>query len=210
MADGPELWLVRHAESTGNRDGVLQGQDDRPLSERGRKQAQRLGARLLAVPFVAAYASDLERARDTAAIALADRLPVVPDRALREMDAGTWTGLTAVEIRQRHPAEWDAWERDRDPDLRRGGGESYRMAQGRIAGALATIVRRHATGPVLVVTHGGVLRAALCDLLGLDLSRCWRLQFDNTGISRVRPVQPVGRDLRGRVVCINDLGHLDG
>jgi broad specificity phosphatase PhoE len=210
MADGPELWLVRHAESTGNRDGILQGQDERPLSERGRKQAQRLGGRLLGIPFVAAYASDLERARDTAAIALADRLAVRCEPGLREMDAGSWTGLTAIEIRDRHPQDWAAWERDRDPDLRRGGGESYRMAQARMAEALTAVVRRHPQGPVLVVTHGGVLRAWVCGMLGLDLRQCWRLQFDNTGVTRIRPEQPVGPGLVGRVVCINDLGHLEG
>lgn len=94
--------LVRHGESTWNADGRWQGQADAPLSERGRAQAAATD-----VPAVAAVvASDLERARDTAALLaarLARPVPVEVDVRLRERDAGEFSGLTRAEIHERHP-----------------------------------------------------------------------------------------------------------
>src|SRR5207302_269734 len=60
------LLLVRHGQSTWNRDHRIQGQLDPPLSEEGRRQAERLGRRWAGRRFVAAYTSDLKRALETA------------------------------------------------------------------------------------------------------------------------------------------------
>ena len=58
--------LVRHGESTYNAEGRIQGQQDAPLSARGRAQAEQIAARLRTYQFDACYASDLSRAADTA------------------------------------------------------------------------------------------------------------------------------------------------
>src|SRR5690606_38709702 len=118
-----ELWLIRHGESTGNAEGRLQGQADFPLSERGRRQALALALRLRGLDFAALYASDLSRALDTACvIGEAVGLPVVSDPRLREIDIGSWSGLTADEIAARHGDDWRRWSERRDPAFRRGGG----------------------------------------------------------------------------------------
>ena len=211
-----ELWLVRHAESTGNRDHLIQGQADMPLSPLGHRQARAVADRLLRqhrrAPFSAIHCSDLSRTRETAdTIALAIDLRTEYDRRLREIDVGAWSGLGTEQIAERFPAEWQAWQ-ERDPLLRRGGGESYQDAHDRIYPALHDIAMRHVGTRVVVVTHGGVMRAYLAGLLGLDLSNIWHLAIGNTAICRVRPFEAVsggGRPRHGRVLVLNDCTHIE-
>ena len=211
-----ELWLIRHAESTGNRDGRLQGQEDLPLSPLGHRQARALADRLVKAHrrthFTALYSSDLIRTRETAdSIALACSLQVVTDRRLREVDVGTWSGLTPNEIAERHPAEWTAWQA-RDPLMRRGGGENYQDAHDRITPALNELAERHIGQRIAVVTHGGILRAYLAGLIGLPLGNIWHLALGNTSLTRVRPFEvAVGGSSprQGRVLCLNDCTHAE-
>lgn len=208
-----ELWLVRHGESTGNRDGVIQGHEDMPLSQLGAHQAQLLAKRLQGGRFGALYTSDLLRSRDTAR-AVGSALGMSPslDRRLREVDTGAWSGLTLEQIAERFPEEWSRWRSVRDPAMRRGGGESYREAAARIAGCLDAIGRAHAGEAVVVVFHGTVMRLYLAVLLGMDLAQAWRLGVSNAGITRVRPYEPAhaagGRP--GSLVILNDCFHLQG
>ena len=147
------LLLVRHGETDWNADGRLQGQTDRPLSDFGRRQAQRLADELADEELEAIYASDLSRARQTAEI-LGGRLglAIVLDPDLREKDWGTWEGLTAI-------------ERDRVEFV----GESTEAHQERTLRALRRIAERHPGGRVLVVTHGGSMRRVQTAALGMAL-----------------------------------------
>ena len=211
-----ELWLVRHAESTGNRDGVLQGQADLPLSPLGHRQARALADRLLKshrrTPFSAVISSDLMRTRETAeSIGMALNLRVDLDRRLREIDIGAWAGLTQEQIANTFPAEWALWQ-SRDAHMRRGGGESYHDAHARITPALHEIAERHPGSRILVMTHGGVLRAYLAGLMGLPLGRIWHLSIGNTALTRVRPFDPViggNEPHRGRILTMNDCTHVE-
>jgi 2,3-bisphosphoglycerate-dependent phosphoglycerate mutase len=212
-----ELWLIRHAESTGNRDGVLQGQEDLPLSPLGLRQARavadRLGKSHRKTAFVALYTSDLERARETAdSVGMACNLTPQLDKRLREIDTGQWSGLTTREIASRFPTEWAAWQ-SRDPHMRRGGGESYADVQQRIAPVLQELADRHPGGRVLVVSHGGVLRTYVAKVMDLPLNRIWHLSIGNTSITRIRPNEPAigGSHPRpGRILSLNDCTHTEG
>ncbi|MBA3707980.1 MAG: histidine phosphatase family protein [Planctomycetes bacterium] len=213
--EGTELWIVRHAESDGNRDGIVTGQFDVALTPNGHLQAKRLGRRLTGMAFDALYTSDLQRATATAGYAAAATgLEPQSDPRLRELDAGTWTGLKSTDIAVRFADEWLAWQK-RDPDMRRGGGigESYNMGATRITAVLTELAERHAGGRVLVIAHGGVMGLYLARMMGLDLSHTWHLVVSNTGIVRVRPFElAVNSEPKryGHIVSVNDLAHLDG
>lgn len=153
------VWLIRHAESEWNAVGRWQGQRDPALSARGREQAQRLVAVLADARLEAILASDLARARETAAIAgSALGVPLHLDARLRERDLGYWSGLTSVEIVARWPADL-ARLRARDPELRPGGGESLRALHARVVEFVEVLARWPGRGPLAIVTHAGVLRA---------------------------------------------------
>src|SRR5215813_8680553 len=93
------LVVIRHGQSTWNAIGRWQGHADAPLTDLGRTQAARAVASLPPVEVI--WASDLERARATAAvIGEALGLDVQVDVRLRERNAGEWTGLTRAEIEQ--------------------------------------------------------------------------------------------------------------
>jgi len=94
-------------------------------------QAQRLAERMKRSPPTAIFASDLERAAETARyIGEACGLPVTLDPALREVDVGLWTGKGYEEVHALYPEEWAAW--DSGLDVRRGGGETYAELAARV------------------------------------------------------------------------------
>jgi len=179
------ILLARHGESDWNSAGRWQGHADRPLTELGRRQAEQLAGELAGVPLVAAYASDLRRAWETAEIALVARgLAVTRLWALREVDVGSWTGLSRTEIADRFPAAFGRW--------RSGGdgwddGEPYDTMAERVVEAVGRIAETHPGGHVLVVTHGGPIRALKARALGMPFAEHRRtaLVEANAALSRL-------------------------
>jgi probable phosphoglycerate mutase len=148
-----EMLLVRHGETDWNLENRVQGQTDRPLNATGLEQARALATRLAKEQFVAVFASDLVRARDTAGIvAHVHGLDVTVDPDLREKNFGTWEGLTSVEIMERFP--------DAVPG-RWGDGETSEAVTERAISAIDRVRDLHPVGKVLVVSHGGPIRAIL-------------------------------------------------
>lgn len=146
------MLLVRHGQSVWNADGRWQGHADPPLSALGQRQA--LAAVEAVGPVEVVVASDLARALQTATI-VAAALGVGPvdiDPRLRETDAGEWTGLTRDEIE----AAWPGWlaEGRRPPAF-----EPQAHVAERARHALADVQARHPGRRVLVVAHGGLIRA---------------------------------------------------
>ncbi|HET9690191.1 MAG TPA: histidine phosphatase family protein [Acidimicrobiales bacterium] len=160
------LVVARHGRTTWNLAGRFQGHADSPLDATGRTQATALAAALAELPVVSVASSDLRRARDTAAaVARVHGLAVAELRALREVDLGTWEGLTATEAAARFPAEHARWREGRD--VARGGGETRAAAGRRAAPVLAALAAEAAAtgGIAVVVAHGYVLQAALATLV---------------------------------------------
>jgi 2,3-bisphosphoglycerate-dependent phosphoglycerate mutase len=139
--------LVRHAHAQWTPD------ERRPLSERGRLDADRLAARLAYLPIEAVYASSAARAQETVApIAEARSLPVnvvddLRERKLSGEPVDDW--LSAVR------ATWD------DASFAWPGGESNQAAQHRGVSAVEAIVAAHRGQHVVIGTHGNLLALIL-------------------------------------------------
>ncbi|MCU1463369.1 MAG: Phosphoglycerate mutase [Acidimicrobiales bacterium] len=153
--------LLRHGQSTWNADGRWQGWADPPLSAAGREQAAAAAVLLAAAGETfpgGVVSSDLARARETAdIIAAAMSLGEVGlDPALRERDVGAWSGLTTAEIERRWPGWLDAWRRGELPSPPDGEADTQFVTR-----ALAAVEHHaaDATGDVLLVAHGGLIRA---------------------------------------------------
>jgi broad specificity phosphatase PhoE len=183
------ILLARHGESDWNRDRRWQGHADRPLTKRGEEQARALATRLADIRLDGIYASDLLRARMTAeAVARPRGLDVQLVAELREVDVGSWSGLTREDARVRFPKDFARWLE--------GGqgwhdGESYEAMSERVLAALERIVVEHPDGRVLVVAHGGPIRAIHAAALGMDVH----------AYRRLRPVEP---NARLSAVCYED------
>lgn len=168
------ILLARHGESDWNRSKQWQGFADRPLTERGRRQAAELAERLEATELDAIYASDLQRARETAEIvARAKGLAVETRPDLREVDVGSWSGLTRAEAEARFPEHYARWLQGSEgwED-----GETYDQLGERVVGAIERIASEHDGERVLVVAHGGTIRAIHAAALGLDVHTYRRIQ----------------------------------
>ncbi len=160
----PDIFVLRHGETTWNRAGRMQGALDSPLTELGQAQSEQMGSLLAGYDLTGhqLYCSPMGRAIATAALIL-PRDPTLDPR-LREIEVGQWTGLTRPEILARWPGPTD------DEDLldfygRAPGGEGFDALWDRVTGFLTDL-----TGPAVIVTHGITSRflrtAALGGTLG--------------------------------------------
>ena len=163
------LTLVRHGQTDWNLERRIQGSTDIPLNETGRGHAQDAAALLRDTEHHAIYASPLVRARQTAdiiadALGLAEPL-LTPD--MREREFGDAEGMLVADFL----AQYGHWQADVP------GAERLVEVRDRALGALDVIARdaRRRSAPsaesVIVVTHGGVIRALLDHASGGTLPR---------------------------------------
>jgi probable phosphoglycerate mutase len=198
------LLLVRHGQSTWNREHRIQGQLDPPLSEEGRRQAASLARRLAGRRLAGFYASDLKRAWETAqAVASANGIEPEPAAGLREIFLGDWEGLRTHELAERFPEAWARWTDEPNWDLVPGG-EGAAMFETRVIAALDAIFEQHGHGDVLAVTHGGVIQVALHRVVGRPSHGLFPFKIQNASISVIEK-----RDGRMVIAGVNDTGHLE-
>lgn len=180
------VWLARHGESDWNAAKRFQGRSDRPLTPLGRQQAKALASELASSSSLSViYTSPLRRALETAAVVGEQvGLEPVPDDDLREVDVGSWTGLSRAEVEARYP---DAFERWLDGGEGWDDGESYAEMSARVLAALVRISGSHPGDELLVVSHGGPIRAIQAAAAGMDVHAYRKLRRvePNAGLSRV-------------------------
>lgn len=197
------LYLIRHARSTWNAQGRMQGHADPPLDELGLRQAEALAERFDRLKVDALYSSPLQRARSTAeAVGQRKNLAVQFDDRLKELHMGDWTGLTGDEANERYPGRGfgSNWRLQGPP-----GGESYPQLMTRAASAMDALVAAQPNKYVAVVTHGGLLNAYLFYLLNLPADNPIHFHSENTAVTHVRIEQGQIHILR-----FGDDRHLEG
>jgi alpha-ribazole phosphatase len=170
-----ELILIRHGETSWNREGRYTGQADIPLNERGVEQAQALAAQLQAGEFQAIFSSDLRRAADTAGhVAAATGAPLQYDACLREIHQGDWEGLLFEEVRTRFGQIWHHWQKN-PLDVAPPGGETVGAVRERVLRAVEDICHRYPSGRVAIVAHGLVLALIKAHAMGAPIQSIWEL-----------------------------------
>lgn len=158
------LLLVRHGESEWNATRRLQGQADISLSETGRQQATALAETVRSLRPDRTVASDLRRAGETATLLGYPEAEPMP--ALREIDVGAWTG---VEIADLIAGQGEAYRSWRAGSFTPPSGESWDQFKSRTSGAVSDASA--GAERLLVVCHGGVIRALLEAFIGLPPAR---------------------------------------
>lgn len=196
------VFLVRHGATEWNVDKRAQGQEDIPLTDKGRLQALDVAARLSEFDISAVYSSDLERAVHTAKpIADLNGLQVLVDPAFREIDQGEWTGLPVDEIARGWPELWGPARHY----TARPGGESPQSVRRRALEGLARAVRANPSGAIVVVSHGGTIRWLCAEAMGYDDRRSARLRgVGNGGIVLIQA------EIRDHELAVWGLERLDG
>ena len=153
----PEVVLVRHGETEWSRAGRHTGRTDVPLTDRGRRQADAIAARLHDRRFARVLTSPLARAIETGRRAgFGDQAELCPD--LLEWDYGAYEGRTTQDIRREVPG-WSLW-RDGVP-----AGETAEEVGHRADRVIGAI--RLGGGDALLFAHGHILRVLAARWLGL-------------------------------------------
>lgn len=203
MQEGTRILLIRHGETSWNTQSRIQGHTDIGLNARGRWQARQTARALADAGLAAVYASDLQRAHDTAAaIAEAAGLPVRRAVGLRERAFGEFEGRTFAEIEQALPEAAQRWRR-RDPGFGPPGGETLQAFYDRCVAAVHELAAGHTGQAVAMVAHGGVLDCLYRAATGqaLQTPRTWEIA--NAGINRLLKAGP-----HLTLVGWADTGHL--
>ena len=165
--------FIRHAET--EMAGTFCGHSNPPINARGRQQIQTLINALDGEEIECIFTSDLERAAYTAS-ALADAfgIPCIKKPDLREINFGSWEGLTWQRILEQDEAYARRWT-EAYPNLPAPGGESFADFQTRVIAEVTEILDSSDRRRVAVITHGGVMRVVLKGMCGLAESEAWEL-----------------------------------
>lgn len=195
--------FVRHGETSWNHLKRYQGHSDIELNETGMQQAQRVAQRLKGETISAVYSSDLIRAVETAQmISKEHSLEPILVPELREINFGLWEGLTYEEIMAAWPdilSEMYA----KPGSAMAPEGESFYDVQKRTRRGIDKCLANHKEETIVIVSHGGTIRTALCDALDLAVEKMWSLRQDSTAIN---VIEYFGETKV--VALVNDIYHL--
>jgi alpha-ribazole phosphatase len=152
-----QVVLVRHGETIGNVKGIVQGQSDTPLTERGMASTLRKAKKITQLDFDAVFCSDLSRTVETLKL-IQQEIPGLPEpvfaRELREIDFGILTGRLKKDIMP------TILEHKKAPDIPYPNGESGGAFIARVRGFFEMLMERTEGGRILAVTHFGVMETA--------------------------------------------------
>ena len=159
------LLLLRHASIAARYVGRMIGATDIPLDPASEVRARKLAVQLARWAPQTCYCSPMQRCRQMAS-AVVPALPPHIDTDLREIDFGQWETRTFAEAAGNDPFLVDRWAAF-SPDFAFPGGESVGGFLCRVQSAAERMIHTEAK-TVLAVTQGGVVRAMICHLLGLE------------------------------------------
>ena len=198
-----EFVAVRHGETDANLAGTLQGQSDTELNPLGVRQAELTAERLKAEHFDFIFSSDLSRSMRTArAIAGPHRLPVQPLHALREWNLGELQGRKWNALEEQYSDIMAAFTSEIG-NVRVPGGESRFDFYQRVADCLDEMSERFAGKRILLVSHGGTLKAMFHHIAG-PVSKTSRLPLTgNASVSSFRYIEG-----SWQLMSWNDVSHL--
>jgi broad specificity phosphatase PhoE len=158
---GIELWLMRHGETEWSLSGAHTSRTDIPLTEQGRKRAEKLRGYLKGTKFDAVFVSPMKRARETCSIAGFGDVAQVDD-GLKEWDYGVYEGKTTKEIQAKIPG-WSVWKNEIV------GGETVEHVGERADGVIAqALAAAPDGGKVALFAHAHILRILAARWIELD------------------------------------------
>lgn len=196
--------VLRHGECEGG--PIFRGHCDVALSPAGQSQMQRALAK--AGPWQVVLTSPLARCRVFASGLAGPSTEVVVDERLREMSFGGWDGHLIEEIWRTDFTTISAWSRD-PTSCTPPGGEPLAELAARLQAGLEDWQRRYRGQKLLLVTHGGVIRVLLSQLLGVPLANAGRWDVPYACLSRLAIYHHEAGDTL-KLLAHNELGEVSG
>ena len=205
-----KLILVRHGETSWNKERRVQGSDsDIELNDTGLEQARKVANFLKNEPINVIFSSPMQRARATAeAIASYHQVPVEFDQGLKELNVGELEGMSAVNLRTTFSQFLMQWWQDGGA-TKLPSGESLIELQQRAWKVIERLLERYKTSPehntettVVVVSHYFITLAIIIKALNLPLDFFPKFKLDPGGVSILE-----FRDYGTRLLTFNDTSH---
>jgi probable phosphoglycerate mutase len=191
------LLLIRHAMHSDYGERFSGRADGIGLSDAGKAQAKSLGERLAAEPLAAISASPRERTRATAAaIAEHQKLPVITEAAIDEIDMGEWT-RARIDLLRGDPAF--AFWNDQRGSASPPGGEPFAAVAERVIAFAARTATAHDGRTIAVVSHADVIKALVASALRLHLDHVLRFEVGPASVTRL-----VWGDWGARLIALNE------
>ncbi len=182
--------IVRHGQSSYNAAKRIQGRcDESVLTEKGRADAQTVGATLKNYNFHGFYCSPLQRAKQTATIihsCLNNPPPLQPTGLLQEIDLPLWEGWDKDEVKAKFPEEYRCWkERPQEFKMEVLGKTHFPVSSLYTQGKQfwQEIIPQHMGRTILIVAHNGINRCLIMSALSIPISRYHSLQQSNCSIN---------------------------
>ena len=199
-----KLYIIRHGQTDWNVLGKIQGRQDIPLNETGRRQAACLAKGMEHRPVTMIFSSPQKRALETAqAIADSHAVQVTQLSWLVEIGYGTWEGRTGEDIMTTDRELYNAWW-EHPATVAPPGGETLNQVDGRCAAAW-DYIKAHMTGDAAVVAHGGTLAHFIVHLLK-GQPDAEEIVVGNASITTVEYDPETGVC---RLLELNDCSHLE-
>ena len=185
LADEPRrIILARHGQTEWNIQYRFQGRTNVKLTENGKRQAHSLASRLLSWPPEVIYTSPLDRAYYTAsALAEPHKLTPVILPELEEINFGTWEGESILSLEKNQSSFYSSWRSDPffNPPK---GAETWEKLYNRLSRAVKVFLQG-SYKRIVVVSHGGIMRALYAVFLGLNPHKVWNIEVSNCSMSGV-------------------------
>ncbi|MDC9728436.1 MAG: alpha-ribazole phosphatase family protein [Methyloprofundus sp.] len=172
--------LFRHGAVEGG--ACYRGITDDPLSTEGWQQMQQAintaspNSRdiIISSPLLRCYtfAKDLSQRLN---------LPLISNSEFQEINFGDWEGKTAEQIDSHALSQFYLDPSNNKPP----NGESFILFQARILLAWQQLIERYQGKHILLVSHGGVIRVILANILGLDIAHSFKLKIGYACLSHV-------------------------
>lgn len=199
-----KIYLVRHGETEWNASGRFQGCHDISLSNAGIVQAEFLNLRFQG-KYDCIYTSPLKRAMETSKI-ICNNTNIKPiiEKELREINFGLWEGLTINEIKLKYSNEFESWRNDEDQGPLLGGDLSLKAASIRAKNAIIKIVKNNSGKKIIIVAHGGIIKAALIGIFQWKMTMYHKIMLANTSVSTVA----FDNLIYPTLINLNDISHI--
>jgi phosphoserine phosphatase len=179
--------VLRHGQSSFNVQGKIQGRSDRSvLTEKGQKDAGAAGRALAGIDISAIYCSPLQRARQTAQIAISGLetpLDLQPDPDLMEIDLPFWENMIQAEVKEKYPQEYQTWKNQPHKFTLDDRFYPVLSLYEQATKFWQRVVSQHQGQTILIVAHNGINRALISTALGISPDRYHSIQQSNCGIS---------------------------
>ena len=190
--------MVRHGQTTWNKSGRFQGQNQVSLNVEGVQQAHSAARKLNSLNAKFLYSSPLPRAMETAGIIGSYcNLPTIQSGRLMELNLGELDGITSGEMKKEYPDTYKLWRSD-PSKVKMPNGESLVELQNRMWSQVMALGLRHHEDEIIAVSHNFAISATLCRMLNIPLSNFHRIGIDLGSISTIEKM-----DDNWRIISLN-------